>query len=144
MEIEFNSSPTSSLGVEVELEVVDRESRALASAATDILTELGEGHPGGEHPKAKHELFECTIEIITGVCTKVSEAKADLQGTLDIVSAQAERRGLALMCSGTHPFSRYHEQTLSPNPRYARLIEEMRWMAERLQIFPSSSSTYHG
>jgi carboxylate-amine ligase len=94
-----------------------------------------DAHPEGEHPKAKHELFECTIEIVTGVCTKVSEAKADLRQTLDAVREQADRRGLALMCSGTHPFSRYHEQTLSPNPRYARLIEEMRWMAERLQIF---------
>ena len=135
MQIDFNSSPTSSLGIEVELEIVDRETRELASAATEILKELGEGHPGGEHPKAKHELFDCTIEIITGVCTTVTEARADLAGTLATVREQTARRGLGLMCSGTHPFSRYYDQTLSPNPRYARLVEEMRWMAERLAIF---------
>ena len=44
-------------------------------------------------------------------------------------------RGLALMCSGTHPFSHYRDQTISPNPRYARLVDEMAWMARRLQIF---------
>ncbi len=135
MEIDFNSSPGPSLGVEVELELVDRETRALASAASAILGEIGAGHPEGEHPKAKHELFECTIEIITGVCTSVAEARADLQATLDEVVAAADRRGLDLLCSGTHPFSAWQDQQVSPNPRYAQLIEEMQWMARRLAIF---------
>lgn len=135
MQIDFNSSPGPSLGVEVELEIVDRETGELASAATDILAELGEGHPAGEHPKAKHELFECTIEIVTGVCGNVAEARADLQRTLDEVRAAADRRGLDLMCSGTHPYSAWQDQVVSPNPRYARLIDEMQWMARRLQIF---------
>ena len=135
MDIDFKSSPGPSLGVEVELELVDRDTGALASAASDILGEIGAGHPGGEHPKAKHELFECTIEIITGVCTSVGEARADLQATLDEVVAAADRRGLDVMCSGTHPFSRWEDQEVSPNPRYAKLIEEMQWMARRLAIF---------
>jgi gamma-glutamyl:cysteine ligase YbdK (ATP-grasp superfamily) len=38
---------------------------------------MGADHPGGEHPKAKHELFQSTIEIITGVCQSPAEAAAD-------------------------------------------------------------------
>ena len=135
MHIDFNSSPGPSLGIEVELEVVDAETGALASAASEMLAELGEGHPQGEHPKAKHELFECTVEIITGICGTVAEARADLEGTLAEVRGAADKRGLALLCSGTHPFSLWSDQEVSPNPRYARLIEEMQWMARRLQIF---------
>jgi carboxylate-amine ligase len=135
VEIDFNSSPGPSLGIEVELEVVDRATGELASAASEVLAELGQGHPDGEHPKAKHELFECTIEIITGVCGSVAEARGDLQETLDEVAAACDRRGLDLMCSGTHPFSSWRDQDVSPNPRYARLVEEMQWMARRLQIF---------
>ncbi|MDQ3462534.1 MAG: glutamate--cysteine ligase, partial [Actinomycetota bacterium] len=135
MQIDFNSSAGPSLGVEVELEVVDAETGALASAASEMLAELGEGHPRGEHPKAKHELFECTVEIITGICATVAEARADLEGTLAEVRGAAEKRGLALLCSGTHPFSEWSDQKVSPNPRYDRLIEEMQWMARRLQIF---------
>jgi carboxylate-amine ligase len=135
VQIDFNSSPGPSVGVEVELEIVDRETGELASAASDILAELGAGHPDGEHPKAKHELFECTIEIITGVCQTAGEARADLAETLAEVTAAADRRGLDVMCSGTHPFSSWTDQQVSPNPRYARLIEEMQWMARRLQIF---------
>ncbi|QYG93397.1 glutamate--cysteine ligase [Iamia sp. SCSIO 61187] len=135
MDIDFNSSPGPSLGIEVELEVVDRATGQLASAATEMLAEIGAPHPDGEHPKAKHELFECTVEIITGVCTTVDEARHDLQATLDEVAEAADRRGLDLMCSGTHPFSLWDDQEVSPNPRYARLIQEMQWMARRLQIF---------
>jgi carboxylate-amine ligase len=133
--IQFNASERSSLGVEVELEIVDRRTRQLAGAATSILDEVGAGHPGGEHPKAKHELFECTIEIITGICATVAEARDDLQGTLKEVTGPAERRGLALMCSGTHPFSDWHDQEISPDPRYHRLVDEMQWLARRMQIF---------
>jgi YbdK family carboxylate-amine ligase len=133
--IPFNASERSSLGVEVELEIVDRRTRELASSATSILGELGAAHPGGEHPKAKHELFECTIEIITGICTTVAEARDDLQTTLKEVAAAAERRNLALLCSGTHPFSDWHDQEISPDPRYHRLVDEMQWLARRMQIF---------
>jgi len=133
--IPFNASERSSLGVEVELEIVDRRTRELASAASEILSELGAGHPGGEHPKAKHELFECTIEIITGISSTVAEARADLQVTLDEVAAAAARRGLAMLCSGTHPISDWQHQQVSPDPRYARLVEEMQWLARRMQIF---------
>jgi carboxylate-amine ligase len=135
MEIVFNSSARSSLGIEVELEVVDQKTRQLASFATEMLAELGAPYGDDGHPKAKHELFECTVEIITGVCTRVDEARADLEATLAEVEAAAHARGLALMCSGTHPFSHYRDQKISPNPRYARLIADMAWMARRMQIF---------
>jgi glutamate---cysteine ligase / carboxylate-amine ligase len=138
--IPFSSSPRSSLGVEWELELVDLETRQLRSGASGILSELAEPHqtPGpddDEHPKAKHELFESTVEIITDVCSTVEEAKADLQATLLEVSEVAARRGLGVMCSGTHPMTDWATQEISPNPRYAKLVEQMQWMARQLQIF---------
>ena len=135
MEIDFQASPTTSLGIEMELELVDAGTRELASAASDILRTLGAGHPGGVHPKAKHELFESTVEIITGVCATVAEARADLAATLAELRVETDRRNLALLCSGTHPFSRWEDQRVSPSPRYAQLIEAMQWQARQLQIF---------
>jgi carboxylate-amine ligase len=136
VQIPFTSSPRSSLGVEWELELVDVGTRQLASgrAASEILAEIGAPH-GGEHPKAKHELLESCIEVITGVCTTVEEAAADLAETVEEVRVAADKRGLALMCSGTHPFTDWATQQISPNPRYAKLIEDMQWLARRLQIF---------
>jgi carboxylate-amine ligase len=134
VEIAFSSSPRSSLGVEWELELVDLESRELAGAATDILDELaGPGH--SEHPKAKHELLESCIEVITAVCGTVQEAVEDLSDSVSQVSDAAGTRGLAVMCSGTHPTTDWTTQQISPNPRYAKLVEDMQWLARRMQIF---------
>jgi len=135
MSIQFMSSHRASLGVEMELEVIDPESRELVSGAREILVEMGEGHPGGVHPKAKPELLQSTIEIITGICQTVSEARSDLAATLGEVSAHAQRRGLVLMCSGSHPFSDPAGQDITLDPRYQRLVEEMQWPARQMQIF---------
>ena len=88
MRIDFNSSIGPSLGIEVELEVVDQRTGALVSAATDMLDRDGRGPPDGEHPKAKHELFECTVEVITGICQTVDEARRDLEATIAEVRAR--------------------------------------------------------
>jgi YbdK family carboxylate-amine ligase len=133
--IEFNASERSTLGVEVELQIVDRDTRQLHSAASSILAELGEAHADGAHPKAKHELLECTVELITGICHTVGEARDDLQRTLKEVAEAADARGLALLCAGSHPFSDWKDQELSPSPRYAALVQEFQWVARRLQIF---------
>ena len=134
MRIDFHASQRSSLGVEWELQLVDRRTRHLVSAASEVLAEMGRGHPDG-HPKAKHELFESTIEIITGVCGTVAEARADLAATLAELDALLAVRGLAPVCAGTHPFSDWRDQTISPNPRYAKLVEDVQWPARRLLIF---------
>ncbi len=134
MQIPFTSSERSSLGVEWELQLIDRESRQLTSGATEILAEL-KPDDADEHPKAKHELLQSTIEIITGICSTVAEAKADLAGTLAEVVAAADRRGLGLMCAGTHPITDWQTQQISPKERYTQLIEKMQWLARRLQIF---------
>ncbi|SDG08578.1 glutamate--cysteine ligase [Klenkia brasiliensis] len=134
MQIRFSSSERASLGVEWELQLVDRETRQLTSGAIEILAELT---PEGaeEHPKAKHELLQSTIEIITGVCGTVAEAKADLAGTLAEVVEAADRRGLGVLCAGTHPITDWQTQDISPKERYAQLVEKMQWLARRLQIF---------
>jgi len=134
VEIPFASSERASLGVEWELQLVDRETRELTSGAVEILEEIRPAD-ADEHPKAKHELLQSTIEIITGICTTVDEAKADLAGTLAEVVEAADRRGLGLMCAGTHPFTDWQTQQISPKERYLELVERMQWLARRLQIF---------
>jgi glutamate---cysteine ligase / carboxylate-amine ligase len=134
MEIRFNASPRTSLGIEVEMGIVDRTTRDLTSVAGTILDRVGRDHPDGEHPKAKRELFQCTIEMITGVCTTVAEARADLDATLAELTAVADDLGVALMCSGTHPFAHWHAQDVSPSERYEDLIEKIQWPARRLAI----------
>src|SRR3546814_8881582 len=96
MEIPFTHNARPTLGVEVELHLVDPTTGALAGIAGELLADLGQGHDG-EHPKAKHELFRSTVEIITGICDTPADARADLAATLDEVRAAGERPGVAPM-----------------------------------------------
>ncbi|WP_018635428.1 glutamate--cysteine ligase [Parafrankia elaeagni] len=135
MHIPFSSSPSSSLGIEWELELVDLRSRDLRCGASEILDDLRAKVGDEGAAKAKHELFESTIEVITGVCSTVPEALDDLRGTVDLLRDLADRRGLGLMCSGTHPTSDYATQRITADERYERLVGQMQWLARRLLIF---------
>jgi glutamate---cysteine ligase / carboxylate-amine ligase len=130
--IDFTSSRRASLGVEWELELVDLETRQLASASDDLLAAIS---PDGEHPKAKHELLQSCVEVITGICQTVAQAREDLAHTVAEVTKAADERNLGVMCSGTHPITDWATQRITDNARYALLVERNQWMARQLQIF---------
>jgi carboxylate-amine ligase len=132
--IEFVSSPRPTIGVEMELELINRDTRELVRGAHEILGEMNEGFEAG-HPKAKKELLQSTVEIITGICDNAAGAVADLAATMAELREHTEPRNLELMCSGTHPFSDPALQEISPDPRYLRLVSEMQWPAKQMQIF---------
>jgi carboxylate-amine ligase len=132
--IQFTHNPRPTVGIEMELHIVDAATGELVSAANELLAEMGRGFPGGEHPKAKHELFQSTVEVITGVCDTPERAGDDLRASIDELRAAAAGRGLTLISSGTHPFALARDQLISPDPRYHDLIEAMQWPARRLLI----------
>lgn len=134
MQIDFTPSQRTSLGVEWELELVDLETRQLTGVSDELLAAISE-HGDGEHPKAKHELFQSCVEVITGVCQTVAEAKADLAGTVAELAAPAAERNVGLMCSGTHPMTDWTTQAITDTERYQSLIERNQWLARQLQIF---------
>ena len=130
MNIVFSGSEAPTLGAEIEVQVVD-ESGALATdtAATKILAALDHA------PGYKHELLECCIEVITDVCPTVKAVRRDLGDKLERLIEVSEGLGYRILCTGTHPFSAWADQTVSPDPRYHRLIDDCQWTARRLLIF---------
>ena len=134
MQIDFDASEGPSLGVEWELELVDTETRQLVSGADEVLAAI---RPDGaaEHPKAKHELLQSCVEVITGVCGTVAEVRADLAATVAEVSEAAAKRSMGVMCSGTHPLTDWTSQQITDDPRYYGLIDRNQWVARQLQIF---------
>lgn len=134
MDIPFTPSERRSLGVEWELQLIDLETRELTSASIEILSDLLPDGPS-ETTKVKHELLQCTIEVITGICSTVAEARADLAATVRSVIEAAAARNVGILCAGTHPTSHWLDQKVTPNPRYEELVEELQWVARRFQIF---------
>ena len=110
-----NRRPT--LGVEVELQLVDSRSMGLRSAIGEVLA----GLPAELHDSVKPEFMQCYVEINTGVCRTVDAVEADLAPKVRAVERVADRHGVRLVWAATHPFSRWRDQQITPDDRYYRL-----------------------
>jgi carboxylate-amine ligase len=133
--IEFNASKRATLGVEWELQLIDAESMRLRQDAREVLAALPELSDAQDNPKIRHELMESTVEIVTGICHTVSEARADLAATVGELRSVTDPRGTALACTGTHAISDWRDAVMAPVQRYAELVEQMQWLARRIQTF---------
>src|SRR6202046_1450746 len=107
----------------------------LREDAREVLAALPGLSETGEHPKLRYELMQSTIEVVTGICSTVSEAKEDLAGTITELQRMAADHGILLACAGTHPVSDWRDATIAPFQRYAELVEQMQWRAGRIQTF---------
>jgi carboxylate-amine ligase len=134
MAIAWKPSKGPTLGVEWEVQLVDAETRMLRQDAGEVLAGLTGLTENGLHPKMKHELMQSAVEVITGICGTVAEAKADLSMSLKELQGAAEPHGIALAGVGTHPTSDWRDAKMAPSQRYADLVEQIQWPARRLQI----------
>ena len=128
--IPFTPSPKPTLGVEIELQIVDPVTFNLKQGSVALLERLG-----GDHPRIKQELTQSTIEVITGICDDVAESVEDLRGSLREVYEHADELGLAYSAAGTHPFGQWRDQKIFPNDRYQGLVDRIQWPARRLLIY---------
>jgi len=133
--ISWNPSRGATIGVEWELQLVDTSTRMLRQDARDVLAALPGLTEEGEHPKIRHELMQSTVEVVTGICSTVSEVKDDLSATISQLERITGRRGTMLACAGTHPVSDWRDAKMAPIQRYAELVEQMQWLARRIQTF---------
>ncbi|MDR2986188.1 MAG: glutamate--cysteine ligase [Nocardiopsaceae bacterium] len=135
MVIDWNSSHGPTLGVEWELQLIDARTRALRQDAREVLAALPELAMGSRIPKLRYELMQSTIELATGICSTVAEAKEDLAGTIAQLQRVTSARDMMLTCAGTHPFSSWRDAKMAPVQRYAELVEQMQWLVRRIQLF---------
>jgi carboxylate-amine ligase len=134
--IEFHRNERPTIGVELELGLLDAQSLALSSAYGLLSARLtAEGHQKEDASNFKPELMQCVLEINTGVCETVGEAERDLSGKLAVVEAACDALGLKLWWGATHPFSSWLDQKITPDGRYLQLVNLLQEMARRLVTF---------
>jgi carboxylate-amine ligase len=109
------------VGGEVERPLLDARSLGLASAFDRLVAGLD-----GERGSVKPEFHQCCAEVISDPCRTAAEVEADLAGKVRAVSEAASRAGLRLGWGGTHPFSRWRDQKVTPQGRYLELAGELR------------------
>jgi carboxylate-amine ligase len=123
-------APSLTLGIEEEYQIIDPETRELKSYITEILA--------GDKlllDEVKPELHQSMIEIGSRVCRTPQELRAELVRLRGMVMDLAEKSGLAIAAAGTHPFSCWTKQEITPLERYAGVKQDLQDLAQQLLIF---------
>jgi len=119
------------LGIEEEFQIVDPQTRELRSHVSEMLDEgkmlLGE--------QIKPEMIQSMIEVGTGVCKNIREARTDITNLRSIISSLARKKNLAIVAASTHPISHWEDQEIFDSQHYRLLVEELQMVASSLLIF---------
>src|SRR6185503_15069128 len=119
------------VGVEEEFQIVDPQTWELRSHVSELLASsapaLGE--------QIKRELHQSIVEVGTRICQDVPELREEIFRIRRELTSGAERVGLVVAAAGTHPFSHWKDQILSPGVRYDSIVEELQQLARSLLIF---------
>lgn len=119
------------IGVEEEFQIIDPDTWELRSHVSEL---LASGAPSlGD--QIKRELHQSIVEVGTKICRNVGELGREVCRIRRDLAESAERVGLRVAAAGTHPFSKWKDQVLSPGARYENIVEELQQLARSLLIF---------
>ncbi|UUZ78418.1 YbdK family carboxylate-amine ligase [Polaromonas sp. P1(28)-13] len=128
----FHQSAALSLGVELELQLVNTHDYDLAPYAEDMLRLMHKiPLPGAVVP----EMTSSMIEISTGVCNSSSEVLGQLSQIHDALVKSADKLNIAVVGGGTHPFQQWHERRIYDKPRFHELSELYGYLSKQFTIF---------
>lgn len=129
--IKFTSNPTPTIGVEIEMALVDPETGALTSAISDVLEKISAEYAATIKP----ELMQCYVEVNSDTCNTIDEIEDDLRRKILAIQTATDDSGVGLYWTGTHPFSLWRDQTPSPSERYAKLLDLLQDLGRQLVTF---------
>jgi carboxylate-amine ligase len=128
----FQKSDALSLGVELELQLVNTHDYDLAPYAEDMLRLMHKVPlPGSVVP----EMTSSMIEVSTGVCQSSSEVLGQLTQIRDALVKSADKLNIAIVGGGTHPFQQWHERRIYDKPRFRELSELYGYLSKQFTIF---------
>ena len=128
-EIQFTSNGVLTLGVEIELQLIDPKTGNLASRAEELLNATN-------HLKnVKPEFYLSTVEVNTNICENVHEVNRDLSETLNALNPISKGLGINFSSTGVHPFAKYSDCIISPTERYQELIDRNQWLTRRMTVY---------
>jgi carboxylate-amine ligase len=132
MEMRYGSGDPLTIGIEEEYMLLDEDDYGLVSAIEKVLEAVA-GTPieGNVHP----ELMESTVEVATGVCRTIDDARRDLTTLRREISSTIRPLGLRIGSAGTHPFSLAEDQRITSRDRYRYIVEQLQYVARRELVF---------
>jgi carboxylate-amine ligase len=124
-------APSLTIGIEEEYQIIDPATGELKSYITQIL----EDGKLTLKEQIKAELHQSMVEVGTDVCKTPADARAELIRLRRGVAELAGRHGLVIAAAGTHPFSNWEKQEITPFERYLGVKQDMADLAQQLLIF---------
>ncbi len=119
------------LGIEEEFQIIDPETGELRC----VVSELIESNTPLDEVQLQRELHQSMVEVATGICADISEARRDVCRNRRAVARIAERVGMTIGAASTHPFARWQEQTTTHTDRYIEIVGEFQDIARANLIF---------
>jgi glutamate---cysteine ligase / carboxylate-amine ligase len=119
------------VGVEEEFQIVDPTTWELRSHVSELLASSAPAF--GD--QVKREMHQSIVEVGTKICSSVGELAEEIIKNRQDLADAAERVGLRVAAAGTHPFSNWMDQVISPGERYENIVEELQQLARSLLIF---------
>src|SRR5476651_908179 len=132
MPLEFTTSAPLSIGVELELMVLNTHDHNLVRGAPDLLARLDKVELEGE---VKPEITESMIEINTSVNTRYEELLGELRHVRDAIVVAADRLNVAVAGGGSHPFHKWNERRIFPTERFQRVSSLYGYLAKQFTVF---------
>jgi carboxylate-amine ligase len=130
--LEFSKSAPLTMGVELELQLVNSRDCDLTRAASDLLTQTGKlAHPG----EIKPEITESMIEISTGIHTRHGPLLAELKQIRDVLLQTASRLNVGVAGGGAHPFQHWSERRIMDAPRMRQVSQLYGYLAKQFTVF---------
>jgi len=123
--------PKFTLGIEEEFQTIDPVTRELRSHMSKIV----EGGQITLQERVKEEMHQAVVEVGTNICYNIQQAREEVVELRRHIIELADKQNLWVAAAGTHPFSDWQNQLITPNARYDALIDEMRDVARGNLIF---------
>lgn len=131
-QLEFCGSEAFTMGVELELQLVNVRDFDLTNAAPDLLALLSERtHPGDIKP----EITESMIEASTGVHRSYADLLAELQSIRHSLVHHAEVLNVGIAGGGAHPFQRWNDRRIFDRPRFRYVSGLYGYLAKQFTVF---------
>ena len=119
------------LGIEEEYQVINPRTRDLASHDQQIVVNAEKILKD----QVKAEMHQAVVEVGTNICQDIQDARKQISFLRKSISTVANDLGFKIGAAGTHPFSKWETQLITPNPRYDEIINEMQDTARSNLIF---------
>ncbi|HEX4501489.1 MAG TPA: YbdK family carboxylate-amine ligase [Scandinavium sp.] len=129
---DFHVSDPYTLGIELELQVVNPPGFDLSQDSSALIAQIKEAVSVGE---IKHDITESMLEIATGVCHDIHQASTQFSAIRQTVLEAASRQHVQICGGGTHPFQKWQRQEVCDNERYLRTLEQFGYLIQQATVF---------